>query len=144
MWLNYGEMYCVSEDGEVMNRKTGLYLMPIYDTEGRLVVNIYGKTIKIHQMVAQRFCPKIDLPGLEVDHINRDQTDNRACNLRWCDRSINERNKNSSNISKHQNGYRVEFYARGKYIYRKWFKTMAEAIAARDAFKLTDEFQTLM
>jgi len=141
MWLNYGDQYCVSEDGEVMNRKTGRILMPCYDTEGRLVVNIHGKTIKIHQMVAQRFCPKIDLPGLEVDHINRVQTDNKASNLRWVDKSINGRNKNSSNISKHQNGYRVEFQVRGKRIYRKCFKTMEEAIVARDAFKLTDEFK---
>lgn len=31
----------------------------------------------------------------EVDHINRNKADNRPCNLRWADRSTNERNKES-------------------------------------------------
>jgi hypothetical protein len=142
MWLNYDEQYCVSEDGDVMNRKTGHILSPICDTEGRLRVSIYRKTTKIHRMVAERFCPKIDLPGLEVDHINRDHTDNRAANLRWVDKSTNNRNRNSTNICKVDNRYRVQFNAKHNVIYCKYFKTMAEAIAARDAFKLTDEFKS--
>jgi hypothetical protein len=142
MWLNYGEVYCVSEDGEIKNRITGEWLMPCYDYQGRLIVNIYGYPTKVHRIVADRFCPKTR-DDLEVDHINREPSDNRAANLRWVDRSTNNRNRNSSNITKDHNGYRVQIRARGKYIYYKWFKTLAEAIAARDAFKLTDEFRLL-
>jgi hypothetical protein len=144
MWLNYGEMYCVSEDGYVMNRKTGRILTPRLGTNRYLSVGIYGKNIDVHRIVADRFCPKINVPKLEVDHINRDRSDNRASNLRWCDRSTNNRNRNPTNIHKHGNGYEVQFKNKGKRIYNKSFKTMAEAIAARDAFKLTDEFQTLI
>jgi len=143
MWLNYDEMYAVSDQGEVKNRKTGRILSPAYDTKGRLRVSIHSKPKMVHKIVADRFCLKIDLPGLEVDHINRDKTDNRACNLRWVDKSINCRNRgNPTNISKYVNGYQVRFKVRGKRIYDKTFKTMEEAIVARDAFRLTDEFKS--
>jgi len=137
MWLNYNDLYCVSDDGLVMNRNTGLILTPRLDPEGRLRVDIHRKNMKIHRMVAERFCPKIDLPGLEVDHINRDQKDNRACNLRWVDKSTNQLNKNSTNISKEKNGYQVQFRKNGKHIHHSWHKTLEEATAARDAFRLS-------
>jgi hypothetical protein len=137
MWLNYDEQYAVSEDGDVMNRKRGNILKGFLNRGGYLLVKIYNKNIAVHQMIAQMFCPKIDAAGLEVDHINRDKTDNRVCNLRWVDKSTNLRNKNSKNISIHKNGYRVAFVARGKYIYQRHFKTMEEAVVARDAFRLS-------
>ena len=140
MWLNYDEQYAVSEDGEVKNRLTGEWLNPYYDYKGYLWVNIYGMPTLVHHIVADRFFPKIELPDLQVDHINRDQTDNRACNLRWCDRSTNLRNRNSKNIYENGTGYKVQFRARGKYIYRKCFGTLKEAITARDAFKLSDAY----
>ena len=143
MWLNYNDMYAVSSEGEVKNKLNDMYLTPQYDKEGRLRVNIYGTPTMIHRMVADRFCPKIDLLGLEVDHINRDNTDNRACNLRWVDKSTNQRNKNATNFFKNGTGYRVQFKVRGKYIYDKTFKTKEEATAARDAFKLSPEYLNL-
>ena len=134
MWLQYDDIYAVSEDGEVMNRKTGEWLTPFYDKQGRLRVSIHSKPKMVHKIVADRFLPKIDVPRLEVDHINRDHTDNRACNLRWCDRSTNCRNKNSTNIYYDGDRYRVKFEARGEVLYKKYFKTLAEAITARDKF----------
>ena len=140
MWLNYNENYAVSQDGEVMNRKTNKILKGLSDARGYLRVGIHGKMIRVHRIVADTFFPKIDLPGLEIDHINRNPLDNRASNLRWCSRSDNCRNKNSTNIYKNHNHFIVKFSKKGKNIYCKTFKTMEEAIAARDAFKLTDEF----
>jgi len=140
MWLNYGENYSVSDGGLVMNRKTGLILSPGLDRKGYPIVCIYDKTTRVHRIVADRFCPKTR-DDLEVDHINRDEKDNNASNLRWCDRSTNQRNKNSKNICKHRNGYIVQFKRYGKHIYQKTFKTMEEAVAARDAFKLTDAYK---
>jgi hypothetical protein len=120
-----------------------MFLTPQYDTKGYLTVNIHGKTTPVHRMVADRFCPKIDIPKLEVDHINRCCTDNRASNLRWVDKSTNNRNRGFSNICKDRAGYKVQFINKGNHIYQKWFKTMEEAVAARDAFKLSDAYRNL-
>jgi hypothetical protein len=145
MWLNYDEKYAVSDEGQVMNKKTGLVLKPLIRTNKYGYVTLSDRKKKdIHRLVAECFLPKIDLPGLEVDHINRDKTDNRANNLRWCSRSQNSQNTktviNAKYISKSKTGYAVRFKKNNKYIYWKWFKTIEEAIIARDAFKLTDEY----
>ena len=140
MWLNYDEQYAVSDDGYVMNTKTGKILKGVVNNSGYLTLKNYNKRDTIHRMIALRFCPKEDLPGLEVDHINRDKTDNSAANLRWVSKSVNQRNKEASNISQHKSGYQVRFEKDRKYIHTSWHKTMELAVAARDAFKLTDAY----
>lgn len=140
MWLMYDETYAVSEDGLVMNRKTGKILKGFPNNKEYLQIKLYGNNNTIHRMIALRFLPKIDLPELEVDHINRDRTDNRACNLRWVDRSENSRNKPATNISKKKNGFQVRFNRDGNEIHYSWHKTIEEAIAARDAFKNSPEY----
>ena len=138
MWLNYDEQYAVSEDGDVMNRKTGCILKQPLNLDGYPIICLYRKSKRVHQMIAQMFCPKIDIDGLVVDHINRDKTDNRACNLRWVDHTTNMRNmiKEITHIFKDSrcDSYCVRFRAEGKVIYCKSFKTMEEAVLARDAF----------
>ena len=137
MWLNYDKQYAVSEDGDVMNRKTGCILKQPLNSDGYPIICLYGKSKKVHQIIAQVFCPKTS-DDLEVDHINRDKTDNRACNLRWVDHTTNMRNMNkeTTHIFKDSrcDSYSVRFRAKGKVIYCKSFKTMEEAVIARDAF----------
>ena len=85
----------VREDGAVYLPKSGTH--PAHWTFGRnngrgyLQVGINGKNYRVHRLIAETFIPNPE--GLrEIDHINRNPSDNRVENLRWADRSQNTRN----------------------------------------------------
>jgi hypothetical protein len=150
MWIPYDELYEVSVEGQVRNRKTGLVLKPWLSGQNRYyAVEIYGKTTNVHRLVALCFLPRIQRPKDQVDHLNRDRSDNRASNLQWKSASANQRNHGKQNITIFRRSlgciyYRVSFKKHGEYIYRKQFKTLEEATAARDAFKSSEEYRLSM
>ena len=59
------------------------------DGFGYMITKLYKKDYKVHRLICSAFHGESDLT---VDHINRVKTDNRACNLRWSNRS--EQNDN--------------------------------------------------
>lgn len=88
----YEGRYAASEDGAVWSL---LYLgkgrkqpmRPYINSGGYLRVNLSkdGKMRHeyVHRLIAKTFIPN---PGRlpEVNHINRNKSDNRVCNLEWC------------------------------------------------------------
>jgi hypothetical protein len=94
-WLSYDETYSVSEEGYVMNHKTGKILFNQDDRRGYDRVDINGKHRKVHQLVAARFLPAPTEEGLIIDHIDRDRRNNHASNLRWATRSVNNSNRSA-------------------------------------------------
>lgn len=92
----------VTNHGNV--RETVKILKPQpYDKLGHLHVRLYinkkSLTKKVHRIVLSSFCPESwSKDTNEIDHINRDPTDNRLCNLKWVDRVGNIANR--SNMKK--------------------------------------------
>ena len=59
---------------------------------GYIQICLNGRTYRLHRILARHFLPNPDdLP--EIDHIDRDKTNNTLDNLRWVSRSENVRNR---------------------------------------------------
>lgn len=84
--------YLVSDNGEVINARTGHVLRGSIKTSGYREVILTNGIDKIyptvHRLVADAFCEKAEGHD-EVNHINGDKLDNRAENLEWVDRAGN-------------------------------------------------------
>ena len=88
--------YSVTQDGQVINERTGKIRVAHLDNKGYLCVTLpldlgYRKAFKVHTLVYTAFIG--DIPsGMEIDHINRDREDNRLENLRLVSSRDNSHN----------------------------------------------------
>jgi len=137
--------YLVYEDGRVFSKKSRKMLKPSDDGHGYMKVCLCNqgkvKTMKLHRLVALHYIPNPhNYP--EVDHIDRDKSNNDISNLRWADRYMNTQNTGMQcdnklgikNIS-YCNTRHIYIYnkmIRGK-ITRKTFKTLEEAIEFKNS-----------
>lgn len=139
------EDYQISNLGRVRSLKKGKgaravdgILKPSADGSGYLIVNLCkNKTQiskKIHRLVAEAFLPN-PLDKKEIDHINRDVTNNSVENLRWATRSENCLNTSKQDCEYHNIGFRVRISRKDLGIKMdKTFLTLQEAVHARDLF----------
>lgn len=145
MWIPYDELYEVSVEGQVRNRKTGLVLKPSVCKKGYHRVNHHKyRRVQVHRLVALCFLPRVIVDNHQVHHINHDKSDNRAENLMWVSNQQNTRFNKHTNIVMYLGRYRVRFRKDEVNIYLKSFDTLEEATAARDAFKSSEEFRLSM
>ena len=134
------EDYLVSNRGQIYSQKTHRMIRLQENTDGYKCfsawVNGGNKTLYVSHLVAQLFLPA-EADKTEVDHINRDISDNRVENLRWANRSMQNKNKRCYNktghkyISKHiqAQGYIVKVYKTKS----KYFKSLEEALSYRNS-----------
>ena len=84
--------------GRILDGPRRLKLSPTADKQGRLRVSLWlaGKASvgMVATLVAETFIGKRP-QGDHVDHINRENTDNRVCNLRFLSASLNSSNPGS-------------------------------------------------
>ena len=142
MWLPIDDVYSVSIDGQI--KRYGKLMKGASDKLGYRHVSHYNRLVMLHLLIAYRFLPSPTSESCQIDHIDRNKSNNHASNLRWCSRSVNMINRTfipsaatgQQNITLNKNGRYVFKIKRNKIITQKIFKTLSEAIEARDNFFL--------
>ena len=88
-------LYYINEQGDILSEscnsnsnKGRRILKQGINKDGYNIVNLNNKTYLVHRLVAKCFIPNIhNLP--QINHKNEIKTDNRVCNLEWCDEKYN-------------------------------------------------------
>ena len=139
--------YLIYPDGKVYSKKRKRYLKQGTNNYGYKKVDLCKdgtkKTYLVHRLVALHYIPNPENKP-QVDHINRDRSDNRIDNLRWVTRSENQQNTgiqkdNTSGIKniyfdKTYNGWKYGKRFRGVRM-QKYFKTLEEAIQFKNEYE---------
>lgn len=88
--------YQATTDGRIWSCQTSEFLKPWILRNGYKQVQLYRngkrKGELVHRLVALTWVDEVEGQN-EVDHINRNQQDNRFENLRWVNRSQNSHNR---------------------------------------------------
>ena len=138
--------YLIYNDGRVYSKCRKIFLKQDTINTGYLAVNLWKnnkfKKFTIHRLVGLHYLERVEGKN-EIDHIDRNKTNNHINNLRWCNHSENNINtgvfKNNKlgikNIyfRKDRNIYIFDIVRKGKR-HVKNFKTLEEAIEYRDEY----------
>lgn len=125
--------------------------------DGYLFVRRHGRLVRAHRIIVGRMLGRELRADEQVDHINRNPSDNRRSNLRVCNHSQNmfNRGRNRNNTTGYKGVYRNSAGARrpwqaritenGKLQYLGSYDTPEEAARAYDraARRLAGEFAQL-
>ena len=88
--------YLIYPDGKVYNQKYDRFLKASLGNHGYLCLNLRknNKTYlkSIHRLVGQAFIPNPENKP-QIDHIDRDKSNNNVENLRWVNNSENQQNQ---------------------------------------------------
>lgn len=140
--IGYEGLYKVSSLGNV--RRGDKILKPSLLNTGYYSIQLRKEGTKtcytVHRLMGHAFLSNPNNVS-DIDHINRVRTDNTLSNLRWATRSENLVNKSYTPSSTGQRCiykdgllHYVRIRRNNTLVFRQSFKTLEEAIRARDAF----------
>ena len=147
------ENYILYEDGKIYNKKRKKFLSPSPNNDGYLRVQLWkkGKEKKylVHRLLGLHFIPNPNNYP-QIDHIDRNNTNNNLSNLRWATNSMNGKNKGDFKNNKLKQKYIYEYdqEVNGKYYY--YYKFQIKGIITKlfscneydldDVIKYRDEY----
>lgn len=118
------------------------------NSDGYKIGRIFFRWHRAHRVAWAMFYGR--WPEGEIDHINRDPSDNRICNLRLADRALNNQNRrlqvnNRSGVpgvhwSKRHQKWRAVIKVSGRKHYLGVFADFGDAVAARRAGEISFGF----
>lgn len=86
------DVYEVSDEGEVRNRRTGRTMKTFINEKGYKTVQLHNNgrpyTKAIHRLVAETFYD-VNYENFEVNHIDGNKLNNNIANLEWCTKQEN-------------------------------------------------------
>lgn len=115
MWKEIKDFpnYSISDSGEVKNNKTGRILKKALNQDGYAIVQLWnngkGTMKRVHRLVLETFKPT-ENTDYEVNHLDRNRTNNNLNNLEWCSnkQNISYRDKDD-NLNKKAKKIKVEY-----------------------------------
>ena len=103
----YDGIYKINKNGDVLCCKFGEKPIKIrYNHDGYKICVLNQKSKFIHRLLAIQFIPNDDLTKNEVDHIDRNRTNNDLANLRWVNRTEQTRNRMRNGCISIHKGFR--------------------------------------
>ena len=129
----YDGWYQATTDGRIWSCKTGKFLSPAVTSNGYLYVMLSGrKHEKVARLVALTWIKNSRDDATEVDHIDRNPSNNQAENLRWLTKSENNHNQNRKGYwwDKRNKNWYSQITVNGKRINIGRFNTEQEASKA--------------
>ena len=113
------EKYQINRNGDIWCKIKNKLLRQHFDKDGYKICSLNQKPHKIHRLLAKQYIPNDDPLKTEIDHIDRNRSNNSLANLRWTNRSGNSRNRRRNGCISVFNGFRKngEIYTnyRGSY-----------------------------
>lgn len=102
----------------VLRRRCGRPIGAL-NSHGYVRVMLVRRSVKVHQLAYIRTHGPIP-EGMHIDHINRDRTDNRGCNLRAVTPEENEANVSGPELRCDAYGFEVSRFRWGKFETRRF------------------------